>query len=419
MSTTQLPTIRIEPDGSVGIDGLQCGDSALRDLLQGHEPEAWPDLVCRALAVGARGLLTMGLGVNIAELEERFRRSLEEVTSESEARVGDELEAARKAFADHLDPEVRSSLMGQTLDRFGAAGAGLMERLNPDLAGSDTARFLAELKALLGPAGELEARLRATLDPNVDGSALGTLAATFEERFRDLRDLIAREEGRADEAERGTAKGVDFEEVVEARLRELAGGAAGCLVERTSRTPGSLGPSSIVGDFVVEFPTGSRVVIEAKNTGTLTLHGKGGILAELDRARQNRDAEVAICVSACDAYPAEVGVFGVYGNRILVVDEGDGVMLAVAMRWCQAMLALTSERGPEIDAALVLEGLNRIRGMAQHFSTTKRTLTDVRRSVDGVRTQIEEMRSELLQMVEDLLRHLEGAAAPAPPLQVA
>ena len=89
--------------------------------------------------------------------------------------------------------------------------------------------------------------------------------------------------------------------------RAWAAGVGGCEVERTSTDGGSLGREALVGDLVVVLADGGRVVIEAKHTARITLTGPDGILAELDRAMTNRDAEVAICVSAQDAFPGEVG----------------------------------------------------------------------------------------------------------------
>jgi hypothetical protein len=175
----------------------------------------------------------------------------------------------------------------------------------------------------------------------------------------------------------------------------------GALVERTSTLGGSLAGDAIVGDFVVEFPEGERIVVEAKNTRSLSLTGRDGILAQLDRAIDNRDARMAVCVSATDAFPAEVGVFGVYGNRILVVDDGDGTMLGVALRWGRLFSAAARTNRPDIDLVAIDERLDRIRMLAQRFSTNRRALTDIAGSVEKVRDGLDEMRRELLEFVDD------------------
>ena len=407
--------------GTVSLRDLTCDDPALAEVLAAHRPDEWHALVERVLSVGARGLLTMGLGVSIAELDERLRATLADVMSRAEACAAEAVTSAEATFTDQLDPELRSSLIGRTIVQMGTARDQLLDRLNPDLAGSDTAKFISQLHELLGPAGELEARLRDALDPDADGSALSRLGARLDSQFRELRDLMAMERGKALEAERGTAKGATFEDSLESTLRDISAGLGGCVVERTGRVAGALGPDVMVGDFVVTVPGGKRVVVEAKNSARLDLGGNGGILAELDRAAENREAEFAICISLNDAFPREVGAFGIYGRRLLVVDDGDGVLTAVALRWAVAILS--DSTGPEraIDTTFVLDRLDRVKAMAQRFSAAKRTLTDVRSSIEGVRDHLDGMRSDLLDLVKDVNRHVRRPQvdqAPAPLLKI-
>ena len=149
----------------------------------------------------------------------------------------------------------------------------------------------------------------------------------------------------------------------------------------------------------------------------ITLAGKDGILDELDRAMANRDATWAICVSKQDAYPGEVGAFGIYGNRILIVDDGGGVLVRVALRWIQACVVADASDGTSVDIEAVRGGLDRLRGLAQRFTGAKRALAGVRSSVDQVRNELDGLRIDLLDMVEDL--HLAVRPAARRPDEVA
>ncbi|MGH8936635.1 MAG: hypothetical protein ACRDXD_10325, partial [Acidimicrobiia bacterium] len=154
-----------------------------------------------------------------------------------------------------------------------------------------------------------------------------------------------------------------------------------------------------------------RVVVEAKNVARLALTGKDGILEELDTAMANRRAQVAICISAQEAFPREVGAFGVYGNRVLVVDEGEGTMISVAYRWAMGMLEASATGGASrLDARLVFDRLQRLRGLAQLFSTNRRALTDVKSSVGTVQESLETMRNELLGLVDELSTEVQRSA---------
>lgn len=393
-------TLPVEPPHRVVIEDLVVDDAVVAELLATQPAADRPAVAARALVVGARGLLTMGLGVNLDEVDGRVRRALDQVAAEALACSREAVESGRRAFAEEFDPAQRSSMIGRALDEFSQARDNLLDGLNPHLVDSHTGRFIASLTDLVGPQGRLDQTLRDALDPDTDGSALARLAEAMDARFGELRDLIAREQGRQAESARGTAKGVDFEDVVEDRLRDLAGAYGGMIVERTSRQSGALGADCLVGDFVVTLPTGVRVAVEAKNVARLGLAGKGGMLTELDRAMANREADFGLCVSAQDAFPREVGSFAVYGGRILAVDDGEGVMVGVALRWAMAAAAAQSGGGAGVDAAALAERLERIRGLAQRFSGTKRALGDVQRTIDGVRSTIDELRADLLDDVD-------------------
>ena len=396
----------------VRIEGLVITDPAVVSLLTGAPPDERSAVVRRMLAVGARGLTAMGLGLDVASIDEQVRATVVAVTEEAKRQVEATLEMAQRALAQQLDPEQRSSLVARMIGEFGEWSDGLLGTLDPGVEGSHTTTFLSRLTTLFGPDGEVETRLRDALDPEADGSALARVRASLEERIDALRDLIVHgqgiDEGRAAEAQRGTAQGVDFEDVVDASLREWAA-EVGALVDRTGRTEGDLGGQK-VGDFVVTLPGVGRIAVEAKNQKSIGLAGEGGILAELDRAMSNRDAQAAICVSARDAFPIEVGAFNAYGSRVLVVDDGEGTLLRAALRWATNVLVLHSGGGAlDVDPAVVADRLERLRKMAERFKQCRTSLTDVQKSVAKVHDSLGEMRSDLLDHVDDLERELRRA----------
>ena len=417
--TTPLRRIdRSEPPAGVTVDGdlvtiadLVVADPDLAALLGAATDESRPDLVRRVLTVGARGLATMGIGVDLAAVDERIRHTLATLTDEAEQRFSRVLAQGQAAMQAQFDPDQRTSIISRLLAEFAEWREGFLGRIDPGREGSHTTEFLTRLAAVVGPDGHLEQRIAAALDPTADGSALAALLGTIEDRFGDLRDLIIHEQGvtagRSAEAVRGTAQGIDYEDEVEELIRRWAAGAGGCVVERVGRVVGDLGPQVTVGDFVVTLPDGFRIAIEVKNQATIGLSGKDGILNELDRAMANRGAAAAICISRRHAFPAEVGPFGIYGSRILVVDEGDGVMTAVALQWARARAhAEAMGRHPQLDTALVADRIATIRRLAEGLSTARTALTKVRDGVDALHVRLGEMRGELLDQVAEVERAL-------------
>jgi hypothetical protein len=403
---------RVEITGDrVTITGLTVVDPALAGLVRSQPAEDHADLLSRILRVGAQGLVTMGIGLDVASVDAQVRQAIGATLADSEERLSTIIAAGERAFAERFDPDRRTSLLARALEEFTEWRDTLLDRLDPRGGDSHTTEFLRRIADLVGPDGVLERRLQAALDPSVDGSLLAGLAQSIDTRFDELHTLIVhargRERGRAEEAARGTAQGHDFEDTVEAILRSEAEGVGGCLVERVSLLPGELGPTSTVGDFTIDLPTGHRIAVEAKNQASLTLSGKDGILEELDRAMANRRADFGICVSAREAYPAEVGSFGVYGDRVLVVDDGDGALFRVAMRWAIAVLSARGATGDgDVDMALLGERVDRIRILAERFKTGQRSLTAAGKQIEGVRDLLREMRTELLDLVDDIGREI-------------
>lgn len=408
----RMAQIRVDGD-VVTIENLEVEDPGLAQLLATQPPDKRAEIATRVITVGVRGILSMGLGIDLSEVDERVKRSVLEATTEARREVESVLTAAQTAFESQLSPEHRSSTVARTLSEFTTWRDNFLARVDPTEEDSDTGRFLSELTALLGPAGELQTRLEEALDPSVDTSAFARLSKSIDDRFTELRDAVMHSRGRAQEAEVGTQKGFDFEDSVEGWLRTAVAGLGGCVVEKTGRLPGELSADALVGDFVINLADGARIVVEAKNTARISLAGKDGILDELDRAIVNRSADFSICISSRDSFPKEVGPFGVYGHRLLVVEPGDGAMTAVAVRWAISAMAAERQTRGELDPGLLEDRLQRIRQLAQLLSGSRRSLTDITTSVENVRGTLEQFRTELLAVVTDLEGEVARITRPA------
>jgi len=409
VSTLRRPdTAILLEEGRMVIDHLVVADRDVLTLVEGVPEDERVDVVARALSVGARGLITMGLGIDVAAVDTRVRQTLVSVADEAERRIASLLDAAQQALTRQFDPEQRTSLMAKAMAEFASLQQDLLGRLDPAVEGSAATAFLARLAELVGHDGDLEQRLAEALDPDADGSALNRVSASIDRRFAELRDVIVHrrgvDEGTSAEAARGTAHGIAFEDRVEAWARAWANRVGGCVVERTGLVAGSLGGGAKVGDVVVVLPNDARIVIEAKNQATIGLGGKDGILKELDRALANRHAEAAVCISGRDAYPAEVGALGLYGNRILAVDD-DGTMTGVALTLAQAAIAAAAKGSiDDIDTVAVSDEVSSIRKLADQLRSARAVLTGVRKSVDGLGDTLGELRADLLDRASAIER---------------
>lgn len=388
----------------IKIDGVRVEDANLARLLESNPEIRWPEVIERALAVGARGLLTMGLDLDVAGLRAEIGREVAALLETANSSIGEMLRRANQALTERLDPDQRSSIVARTLSELEAHRDSLLGGLDLNRVDSEAAALVKTLQDMIGEGGQIEQRLVSVL--NGDEAGLASLTDRVMSGFSELRDLMNESKGRAAEARLGTRKGFAYEDMIDENLCRHAAAIGGCVVERVSAQGGRLGSHALVGDFTLTLPAGARVVVEAKNTSKVGLVGENGILAELDRAMDNREAEYAICVAAEDVYPREVGGFGVYGNRVLVVDPGDGTMLGAAIRWIMAADRLRATAGEGVDLEPIRQGLETLKRTAQRFSSLKRNLSEMQGSLGTAKEAVDALRADVLDAADTILADL-------------
>ena len=382
------------------ITDLTITDPVVAGLLGRQEEAGRAEGVRRMLVVGARGLTSMGLGVDIDDIDRRVGRAVSDALDRGRQGMSALLDQLIREVGSVFDPDTAGSVIDRSLRQLEAFRQELTAAIDPKRVDSHTAALIQGVAAMLGPGGALEERLRRELDPTQEGSPLGSSLRRLEEKLSELVERWIATEARATEAEAGTRKGFDYEEDLDLRLRAWARPRS-ARVERTSRSSGDLG-GGLVGDFLIEMPSGTRMVVEAKNTASLSLNGTSGILEEMRRARHNRRAEVGVCVSRLPAFPAEVGTLGVYDDNVLVVDEADGILLEAALTLAAAYAEMARRAPAVIDVAAIASRLDRIRSLAVQLSSQRRALTDIISSVEKVRSGLESLRQELMEAASDL-----------------
>jgi hypothetical protein len=220
------------------------------------------------------------------------------------------------------------------------------------------------------------------------------------EALKDVSDRLIRLEtardARADEREKGTAKGLDFEDAVEIRLDLLLRGT-GDLVEPTGTAVGN-SVRSRKGDFLITLdPSWTRglpvrIAVEAKS-GRVAL---AKLCRDLDETRRNRDAVVAVAVYRAGNAPAGCAPFTLHGEHIICEldpDDPDDTAFTAAVRLGRALaLAAARDHADVVDAAAVrrdLDGiraqLNLITGMKSKLTSISTTTGDVRNGLDALR----------------------------------
>jgi hypothetical protein len=277
---------------------------------------------------------------------------------------------------------------------------------------------IGRIKTLLGTYLEGDgSKLATLLDPTRLGSPLFQFRGEMTEGFNKLNERIAALEAastaRAQERAKGTAKGGDFEDLLEGLLAEGARGA-GDLLDRTAAETGSV-LKSRKGDFVLTLDPGLtrghdvRVVIEAKDR-PLSLRA---IRKELREAKENRGAAVGVIVFTPTHAPSGIDPFTVIGGDVYCVVDPEApepAFLAAAIRLARILaLAALDEREVEVDAAAIARALAGVREQLEAIKTLKSNLTSISNATKGVWTGLDSLRAGILVKVADAEAELRAA----------
>lgn len=221
-------------DGStITIANLVLHDEAAASYLTQFSADRRPDELLRAISLGVHGLAATNMRATVDEMNAEVHRILEAADKAAESLLGQAIADGKSQLIAQLDPQIRSSLTARTVAELEEVHRATLARLDPDRTDSHAGKLVAAITDLLGPGGMLAQRLEAAFDSSEAESGIGRLLYIVERRFQEIRDLMVGEQHRSEEAARGTAKGVEFEDEVEKLLRLEARALQGCMVERT------------------------------------------------------------------------------------------------------------------------------------------------------------------------------------------
>ena len=393
--------VRVEADRLV-IEHLVLDDPALAAFVADRPAEERDALLERALRVGLTAIQSVGVTVNVDAVRAEFQGLLRQT------------EAANERAATALDTMLRQNFadgdgrLPRTLERFLGDKGQLRSFVDElfDEAKRDSA--IGRMKVLLGSYFDGDAsRLAQLLDPTRMGSPLHQFRVEMAEGFARLNERLSALEAagaaRAAERAKSTAKGGDFEEVVEGMLGDLARGS-GDILERIGTETGAL-IGSKKGDFVLtlnpEATSGAelRVVVECKDR---YVSGRA-MRDELREAKTNRDAAAALVVFTPAHAPAGIAPFDVRaGDVYCVVDPAapDRATLEAAVRLARLLVLQTlRDHDVEVDAATVAEALKGIREQLETLRALKLTLTSIGTSAKEVYAGLDRLRDGILARI--------------------
>lgn len=422
METAQIVALRLAPpaparlpvwvdDDAIVVEQLRVVDRALAMFVVQRPADDRAELIDRALRIGLHALQDAGTSIDVEFVRREFDALLERNASANERAAQELDQVLRTNFSD------QDGRLPRTLEKF-LGDRGQLNRFVSDLFDeSKRDSAIGRMRQLLGTYFDGDAsRLAQLLDPTRLGSPMhqfrNEMAQGFEKLNERLAALEAAQVARASERTKSSAKGADFEDLLESMLGETARGA-GDLVERTGSTTGDMMRSK-KGDFLLTIDSqwchGSdlRVVIEAKNRRMSWRE----LREELDEAKRNRGAAMALAVFTPEHAPAGIAPFDMrYGHVFCVVDPDapDGQTLTSAVRLARLYAVATlSERKDSVDVARVLTTINAIKTELEALRRLKTQLTSMRNTTMDVSVGLDRLRDAILAKVADAEAQLQA-----------
>lgn len=387
-------------DGVVYVRELdESDDEVVRIVAESDDPVA---AVSHCLRVGARALRAAHVSVDVDVIE----RSFGELEARFGARVSDAVDEIARASSGLLDAE-DGALTGTLASFHGELEQLLGDTFDADSKSSVLANIeqlvLATMKGLItpeiadSPIGRLKAELVDTVQREV-----GEIA----EEVRRVTDHLGILDATDEVYEQTTAKGFDYEDLVDECVATLAAGY-GDLAEVTAKQSGS--NASLVGDEVVTLNrddthgTEARFVLEMKNRAL----NMRKTMAELDEALCNREALAAIAVFRSQDQAPTAVPFAHFDDKAIVVldpDDEDDSALRLAYMWARWIVrkGLAIGEESEIDLERVRCLLDDASRALERHTAIKRFHTQAKKSIDQAADQVRDLVGDVHESLEAL-----------------
>ncbi len=258
------------------------------------------------------------------------------------------------------------------------------------------------------PLGKFRKQLQEELDADRKGTAFNKMKTEMEEGFSKVLTALKVTEAVDEEREKGTSKGLDFQEYVYETLSLMSKDFEDT-VEFVANEKGPLGNTGNVLIRVNPVSTDNfemNIVFEAKNA-SVPMKGKNSFLKELDKAKENRGAHYAIGAIHESKTPKSVGSFRRFtGNKIICsVPEDDyplALEIAYKMARTELILYLRKEK-VKLDPSQLKEKVIRIQSQLETMGAVKRSLKGAKGKIDAASGDLKEMEESIRETIDEIM----------------
>ena len=354
------------------------------------------------------------------------KKVFEEMSESMDKTLDTTLTSIQDEFNNYFDDE-DGSFIKELNDSSSELSKTLKEEFENFLDPDKTESAITKIKEVLTEAKEQsKLSFEEALNPSVESSKIYELKTQLVDSFNnkideistqvsDLTTALGIEEKTAELKEKGTQKGLEFEEVVQTKLVELA---PNDFVSRVSKEKGSVAKSD-KGDHVLTISQGNKnevnIVFESKSGNDFDSTSK--IKKYLDEAMKNRNSEVGVMVFDEISRYKELSsnpFFIIDENKLAVYLDKDDSVDDTAFRVCYVYarqlalkLSKTNVTSNEVDLSMLQDELNNIFSEINNLRAIKMANTEAKGQIDKSTKLLESKQTKIKTSLQNLFTELE------------
>lgn len=425
---------------------LTVKDENVIKYLISYESPQREDKALEALKVGVIAILSASPSLDTKIVEEKFNeieKNLQEYSEAFKKSLGDELKKYFEKEKGDVPAAINSALgekgsLSVLLREYFNAESGkvsllLQKEIGPGSAFSKNLDPSNKESVISRIEQAVNNKLKETTDGltdqfslDKDDSGMSRVKKLFEVKveeiktannnfFSELRVHLGMQETRAEETEKGTQKGRDFETI----LYEKVAGLGQQLQDSTENVTSIVGviPRSKVGDYVITLgdtsgAPGRRVVVEAKKEQNYRLRDA---IEELKQAKENRQSDCGIFVFAKGYEPVEMGDFKIEGNDFLctvdeaMLDHSQSVIFLEAAYKIARVYIITlarKEKKGDVDLSVVKENIEKMLKQTELMSELLTKAKTIQTSGEYIEKTAKTIKEELESIIGSTLKLL-------------
>ena len=379
------------------------------------------------LEVISLGVQTLNTLKNSIE-KDYTKKVFKEMSESMDKTLDTTLTSIQDEFNNYFDDE-DGTFIKELNDSSSELSKTLKEEFENFLDPSKTESAITKIKEVLTEAKEQsKLSFEEALNPSVESSKIYELKTQLVDSFNnkideistqvsDLTTALGIEEKTAELKEKSTQKGLEFEEVVQTKLVELA---PNDFVSRVSKEKGSVAKSD-KGDHVLTISQGNEnevnIVFESKSGNDFDSTSK--IKKYLDEAMKNRDSEVGVMVfdeisrykelSANPFFIIDENKLAVYLDKENSVDDTAFRVCYVYARQLALKISKTNVTSNEVDLSMLLDELNDIFTEINNLRAIKMANTEAKGQIDKSTQLLEGKQTKIKKSLEKLFTELESS----------